>query len=190
MSIRHQLSALAAVFALSAVGCGVPGANSPSDGPPDEPTTSADSTTAAVDEAGNEPKFDCPVTIPSQPNLLRAQDPWPAEYPHDGMVWYGTDDLWTALALDGDHGVRRSVWWSANFPGGTVEEKPKVSVAWTRLDATEETVVDNGGKATNAFTPEEGWFMIAGIDPPEPGCWDVTAAYKGATLSYVYDTRG
>ncbi|MGH8913442.1 MAG: hypothetical protein ACRDZM_02895, partial [Acidimicrobiia bacterium] len=56
-----------------------------------------------------------------------------------------------------------------------------------RLDTDEPVVIDNGGKATNAFTPEEGWFMIAGGDPNEPGCWEVEATYKGATLSYVYE---
>jgi hypothetical protein len=49
-------------------------------------------------------------------------------------------------------------------------------------------VIDNDGKATNAYTPKEGWFIIAGGDPPEPGCWQVEATYKGASLTYVYQT--
>lgn len=28
-----------------------------------------------------------------------------------------------------------------------------------------------------------------GIDPEEPGCWEVTATYRGASLSYVYEYR-
>lgn len=31
--------------------------------------------------------------------------------------------------------------------------------------------------------------MVNGIDPQEPGCWEVTATYRGATLSYVYEHR-
>lgn len=31
--------------------------------------------------------------------------------------------------------------------------------------------------------------MIAGIDPEENGCWEITASYKGATLSYVAAIR-
>ena len=143
--------------------------------------------------------FECTVTVPPQPGFVAtkpenvtysehfpAPDPWPSEYPHEGMVWYGTEELWTALAVDGDHGGRKSVWWSVNFPGGVVEEQPDVSVTWTRLDTDEPVVIDNGGEATNAFIPEEGWFIIAGIDPGEAGCWEVEATYKGATLSYVY----
>jgi hypothetical protein len=44
-----------------------------------------------------------------------------------------------------------------------------------------------GERSTNAFTPEDGSFMIVGFDPNSPGCWEVTASYKGTTLSYVYE---
>jgi hypothetical protein len=82
---------------------------------------------------------------------------------------------------------RKSVWWSANFPGGATEEEPGISVFWQRLDADAARIHQFEG--TNALTGEEGWFMIAGFDPPEPGCWRVTASYKGSTLTYVYDSR-
>ncbi|MFP4072701.1 MAG: hypothetical protein ACLFVZ_01560 [Actinomycetota bacterium] len=143
--------------------------------------------------------FECPVTIPPQPGFL-APEPegltysedyqatgWPREYPHEDMVWYGSEELWTALAVDGDHGGRKSVWWSVNFPGGGVEEQPDVSVTWTRLDTDRAVVIDSDGPGTNAFTAQEGWFMMSGVDPDLPGCWRVTAEYKGATLSYVYE---
>ena len=144
--------------------------------------------------------FVCPVTFPLQPGFVAtipdnvtysehfpAPEPWPSEYPHDAMVWHGTEELWTALAVDGDHGGRKSVWWSVNFPGGIEEEQPEVSVTWTRLDTKEPIVIDNGDMATNAFTQEEGWFMIAGIDPSQSGCWKVEATYKGTSHSYVYE---
>ncbi len=41
-------------------------------------------------------------------------------------------------------------------------------------------------RGTNASTFEDGVFMIAGIDPEIPGCWQVTATYRDAELSYVY----
>lgn len=178
-------------------------------------TTKATTTTATVEskrpsdvkvgvsKVEGKSDFECPVTIPPQPGFVAtkpekvaysehfpAPDPWPREYPHEGMVWYGSEGLWTALAIDGDHGGRKSVWWSVNYPGGIVEEQPDVSVTWTRLDTDEPVVTDNGGKATNAFTGAEGWFMIAGIDPNEAGCWGVEASYKGATLGYVYEKPG
>lgn len=136
--------------------------------------------------------FECPVTIPPQPGFS-PPEPWPDTYPHEGSVWYGNPGLWTVLETDGDYGPRKSVWWSANFPGGAEETWPDLHVTWTHLDTDEEVVIDNHGRATNAYTEADGWFMIAGIDPDaatddfgEPGCWRVTAEYKGATLSYVY----
>ncbi|CAN5855908.1 hypothetical protein BH23ACT4_BH23ACT4_03580 [soil metagenome] len=163
-------------------------------------TKKTDPTKTESSKAEKKADFECPVTIPPQPGFVAtepenvtysehfpAPDPWPSEYPHEGEVWYGTEELWTALAVDGDHGVRKSVWWSINFPGGMVEEQPDVSVTWTRLDTKEPVVIDNGGDATNAFIPEQGWFIIAGIDPAEAGCWEVEATYEGATLSYIYE---
>lgn len=188
------------VLALAVAACGVPGSGGVSVGEVNTVVTTGTTTTTVADSYT---AFECPVTIPPQPGFLASKpgdvtysehfpepDPWPASYPHEGMVWHGTDDLWTALPVDGDYGVRKSVWWSDNFPGGILEEQPDLSVTWTRLDSDEPHVVDNGRKATNAFTPGEGWFMIAGIDPAEPGCWEVTASYKGAGLTYVYEMTG
>lgn len=79
----------------------------------------------------------------------------------------------------------RVVEWQ--LPGGIDEEEPAVLVTWTRLDTDDPVVIENGGKATNAFTPEEGWFMIAGIDPDQAGCWKLETGYEGATHSYVHE---
>ncbi len=86
-------------------------------------------------------------------------------------MWYGTPELWTVLSVDGTYPEQKSVWWSVRFPGGTVEEDPDITSA---------------SPGTNAYTPEEGWFMIADFPVELPaGCWEIRAAYKGASLSYV-----
>lgn len=127
----------------------------------------------------------CPVTVPPQPGLTP-----PEGYPPNPVdresVWYGTDELWTPLNKDGGHGPRKSVFWSVNFPGGAVEESPRLFVTLRRLDEGQPELITNQGEATNAYTVADGWFMIAGFEA-EPGCWEVTASYKGATLSYVYE---
>jgi hypothetical protein len=106
----------------------------------------------------------------------------------DDLLWYGTEGLWTALPVDpSDYGPRKSVWWSTNFTGGFVEGGLDISVFWQRLDADAPAI--HQFEATNAMTEEEGWFMIAGSDPPELGCWRVTASFEGSTLTYVYDNR-
>lgn len=80
------------------------------------------------------------------------------------------------------------MFWSAEFPGGVQEPEPSLGVTYRRLDA-EQPPVSNDLKATNGLTAEDGWFMIGGINPDQPGCWEVTATYKGSTLSYVYEVR-
>ena len=127
----------------------------------------------------------CPVTLPERP--FAPPEPYLAEPPASyGMAWYGSAALWTMLPTDGVYLPRKSVWWSAAFGGGSSEERPEVAVVWRRL-GQDMTVHRHDSPGTNAYTPEEGWFMIAGIDPPESGCWQVIASYRGATLEYVYE---
>jgi hypothetical protein len=144
----------------------------------DEPTTST----------SPPPPDGCPVTRPPEPGFS-APDGWPA-HPPEG-VWYGTADLWTQLPTDGSSpSPRKSVWWSANFPGGGEEEKPEVSVIWRRLDDPTAPGVRAPAPGTNAYTPDYGWFMIARQMEAEGfGCWEVTASYKGHELSYVYEEK-
>jgi hypothetical protein len=141
-----------------------------------------------TDSAGSFLSFECPVTIPTRSGFL-APEPWAAHYPmDDDLVWYGTEGLWTALPVEpSEYRPRKSVWWSARFPGGPVEEEPDITVFWERLDSEAPVVRQFGG--TNALTDDEGWFMIAGGDPVMPGCWQVTASFEGSTLTYVYDNR-
>jgi hypothetical protein len=128
----------------------------------------------------------CPVTVPPNPGFV-PPDPYPADHPDESLVWYGTAELWTALDVNGNHGPRKEVWWSVNFPGGEFEINPELLVTATRLDTTESETTSNNAQATNAFTPGEGWFMMTGIGSLGPGCWEVTASYEGATVSYVYE---
>jgi hypothetical protein len=100
------------------------------------------------------------------------------------MVWYGTTALWTPLTIDATYRPRKSVWWSSAFGGGAHEPTPEISVTYQRLDA-KAPLISSGSPGTNAFTEEDGWFMIADIDPETRGCWKVTATYREATLSYV-----
>ncbi len=113
-------------------------------------------------------------------------EPYAPSRKADGLAWHGTAELWTALSISGEHSPRKSVWWSENFPGGTVEESPVILVEWTRLD-TDAPTVTNDSLGTNAYTDADGSFIIGGIDPDGGGCWRVTATYKGASMSYVYE---
>ncbi len=128
----------------------------------------------------------CPATIPPEPGF-EPPLPWNPNPSDPETVWFGSADLWTVLDRAG-HTLRKSVWWSANFPGGGEEEMPEVEVIYERLDADDDPVV-SAAPGTNAYTAEDGWFMINGIEPDESGCWRATATYKGAELSYVFENR-
>lgn len=125
----------------------------------------------------------CPVTIPD--GGFVPPPPYLPQRPADVGVWYGSADLWTILKADGDHGLHKSVWWSQRFLGGGDEPEPEIIVTWERLDDPHAPVI-RSERGTNAFTFGDGWFIIAGVSPFEPGCWRATANYRGAELSYVY----
>ncbi len=129
----------------------------------------------------------CQPTIPPQPGFKVPGDR-EVTPPH---VWYGTPDLWTVLEEDGSYLERMSVWWSTNFPGGWAEESPDISVVAQRLDADVPDITSQA-LGTNAYTPADGWFMLADFPADFPfelpaGCWEVIGAYKGASLSYVVE---
>lgn len=125
----------------------------------------------------------CPVTVPDGDFVPPA--PYLEQPSSDRDAWFGTSELWTVLDVGGAYQPRKSVWWSEDFEGGSHEPRPEITVTWERLDEPEAptVTVDQG---TNAHTFANGWFMIAGIDPDEAGCWQVTAGYRDAELSYVY----
>jgi hypothetical protein len=126
---------------------------------------------------------DCPVTIPKEG--FTPPDGYPATPSDPDSVWFGKDELWTALSTDGTYDPRKSVWWSVNFPGGSEEPEPKLTVRYTLLNTARSLTFETTA-ATNAYTDADGWFIIAGIDTQYEGCWQVEAVYKNASLSYVY----
>ena len=144
----------------------------------------------------------CPVTLPPQPAFVPPK-PYPSRYPNpnvpeaDGSQWYGTPELWTILDQDGavwrdlpvaeDGRVGdKTLWFSANFSTAEGEDfsgNAEITVTAVHLDGSAPTVVEEGGGPS--FNPAIKNFMLVGLELPEPGCWEVTARYQGAELSYV-----
>lgn len=130
----------------------------------------------------------CAVTRPYPP--LVAPSPYPSSPPDDRYAWFGTPELWTMLPLDGQVWSTASYpvgikifWWSSNWAGMREEQEPAITIVATRLDGTETVTTDH---ATNAAADSLGGeAMLAGIEFPSPGCWQVSAQYRGAVLSYV-----
>ncbi|MDX1449884.1 MAG: hypothetical protein R3246_12565 [Acidimicrobiia bacterium] len=179
-----MLKILITTLALASIGtaCGDDSAG----GSATAPVTTAPPTTPATTTAPPTTAFACPVT--------RAPDtafhpPGDRIDPHPVGPWYGTEELWTVLPPDGVHDERKSIWWSVNFPGGEFEEQPDITVVGRRLDAEAADIV-SVHPGTNGYTVDDGWFMLADFPFELPGgCWEITATYKGASLSYTVESR-
>ena len=133
----------------------------------------------------------CPITVPD--GSFRAPLPWPVVPPANyHSHWFGTADLWTMLDVDGEvwPGAakpgpgQKSWWWSTHFKGGFEESSPAIAVTGVNLDEPAPRPAKLGGRATNGAA-DFGSAMLVGVDFPVPGCWELTASYKGHTLSYV-----
>lgn len=151
-------------------------------------------------DAGGSPDG-CPETVPPSPGLV-PPEPYPAEPPFE-KVWYGTPELWTLLDRDGavwrglplgkgPHAIGdKTLWFSENFStaeGENFSGDADITLTAEDRDGSAPTVVEEGG--VPSFNPGIKNFMLVGLGLPEPGCWEVTARYKGAELTYVLQVEG
>ena len=138
----------------------------------------------------------CPLTIPSQPSFV-PPEPYPPEAPAIyKSVWYGTYRLWTMLDPDGGiwtglpktDGVfgEKTLWWSDNY---SVASEP-LTVTGRQLDGSASFESEAGGSGTGGFRDGLGSFMLVGVEIPAAGCWELTAQYRDADLSYVVAVEG
>jgi hypothetical protein len=176
---------IVAVTALTLGGCAV-SARVPVAGPPSRSASNGADTLPAL-AASPRP---CAVTRPEpvfMPPAPFLPTP-PASY--DGS-WYGTAHLWTMLHPRGevwgpwvrqDSGLpQKTFWWSSDWVPQD-ELQPAITVTGRRLDASGSFRFGDPG--TNA-TADFGTAMLVGIDIPDYGCWQITARYRDASLSYV-----
>jgi hypothetical protein len=142
----------------------------------------------------------CPVTVPPQPGFV-PPEPYPTEPPFD-QVWYGTAELWTVLDANGavwrdlPVGKEGSVgdktaWFSERFSTAEREDfagKADITVTAERLDGSARRVATDGG--VPSFNRDIKNFMLIGLVLPKAGCWEVTASYRVAELTYVLQVEG
>jgi hypothetical protein len=152
--------------------------------------------TPGLDPASSAGPNSCPVTVPPQPGLVPT-DPYPPEPPF-GEVWYGIPGLWTILDANGavwrglpvgtgPHAVGdKTLWFSENFSTAEGEDfsgDTDITLTAVDLDGSSPTVVQEGG--VPSFNRDIKNFLLVPLGLPEPGCWEITARYKEAELTYV-----
>jgi hypothetical protein len=131
----------------------------------------------------------CHVTQPQTPRLV-PPEPYPETDPSGGF-WYGTNELWTDLQPDGrwyslpkseaGYGNKLAFWREGYSQ--TKEPEPEITLSARQLDG--DAIVEPVVYGTNAYHPDYGQFMMTGIELPTLGCWEITAEYRDATLSFV-----
>lgn len=144
----------------------------------------------------------CPVTLPPEPAFVPPQ-PYPSRFPNpnvpnaDDKQWYGTPELWTILDREGavwrdlpvaedGHVGDKTLWFSENFSTAEGEDfsgDAEIIITAVHLDGSGPEIVEEGG--VPSFNRDIKNFVLVGLELPEPGCWEVTARYRGAELSYV-----
>lgn len=133
----------------------------------------------------------CPLTMPPDPPFVPPK-PYAAEAPDLYQAeWFGSNELWTMVAREGEvwsglprgHGKfgQKTFWWSEDYPDA--EDRAPITVSGRQLDGP--ATFEIGGPGGGGFRQDIGDFMLVGIGIPAAGCWELTATYRGAQLSYV-----
>ena len=131
----------------------------------------------------------CPITQQQEPRFI-PPEPYP-EWAPAGGFWYGSNELWLDLRIDGTwYGLPKSdtgygnkiALWHEGYSQAE-EPQPEITLSARQLDG--EAVVEPQVYGTNAYHPDYGQFMMTGIELPTLGCWEITAVYQKASLSFV-----
>jgi len=158
--------------------------------PTDIPSAGKTTAVAQTEATASIPPADCPVTTPGKVTF-QAPEPYSPDAPWEGMFWFGTKGLWTALKTDGvwsdlpdnpEGYTQKIMWWSDLFVLKD-ELEPALVVSGRRLDA-EAPPLKFGG-ARNASAADIGDAMLTGVDFPTLGCWEITGRYKKTGLTFV-----
>ncbi|HUG35295.1 MAG TPA: hypothetical protein VMJ90_11040, partial [Anaerolineales bacterium] len=146
--------------------------------------------TVEAEIASKIPPADCPVTTTAM-LPFEAPEPYSPVAPWEGIFWFGTEGLWTALHDDGvwaglplnpDGYTQKIMWWS-DFYILADEPEPALVVSGRRLDGDAPALRFYG--ATNAMAKDIGEAMLTGVEFPTLGCWEVTGRYKKSGLTFV-----
>lgn len=137
----------------------------------------------------------CPINVPGDDAFVPASEA-PEELPSVyGSVWYGTPDLWTKIDEKGEVWrdlpvgedgslMQKWLWWSDHLSS---KDSAEITITADHLHGTAPIVRVSGpgGASTSPSSPSFGTFMVTSFELPERGCWEITAHYRGASLSYV-----
>jgi hypothetical protein len=138
----------------------------------------------------------CPVTKPPAQPFVPPPPYWTDPDPNG--FWYGTESLWTLLAVQGKWNIRNNplegeggyrtklTYWRRGFDWRR-EPKPELIIIAKRLDQKAPPVA--AAPAAAVFVETERSGMMTVIDIPSAGCWELTARYGGHRLRFVVSVQ-
>jgi len=93
-------------------------------------------------------------------------------------------EVWARLPVDDGVFGQKWIWWS-DASSGAAESMPPITVTGRQLDGSASLEAKAGAPGNTGFREDIGSFMMVGIEIPAAGCWELTARYGDAELSYV-----
>lgn len=130
----------------------------------------------------------CPVTRSTAETRFTPPPPSRASDKTSDMFWYGSEALYTPLYSDGrwrgitsPTGTRNKSWWYRKNAQWLNEIPYQLKVTYRRLK--EEGPMFTAPGMTNAMMGKQV-AMLTMLELPT-GCWEVTANYKNAHVSFV-----
>jgi hypothetical protein len=136
------------------------------------------------------PAPSCPVTqAPAHPFVPPA--PFPAK-PGKDSFWFGNERLWTSLDAKGiwlgphtESGYGDKLFWYSLGLSRKEEGKRRVTVTGRRRDAGAPPFVTYADCCSSSSSGPQVFFMIAGVDIPSPGCWEIAGDDQTERVSFV-----
>ncbi|MGH8947121.1 MAG: hypothetical protein ACRDVL_13365 [Acidimicrobiia bacterium] len=188
--MRTKLLAIMTSSLMLVAACAKVGAEVPTDSPESKDkaaTAKSEATTSKVGKKTFVWPNSCPVTVLGKEAFTPASEALEGPPKMYDAVWYGTPELYTMINRDGKDSANRwlggekTFWWSENFSISD-EPEPDINVTARRLD---KKTTYEANQTTHGMRDDIGNFMLVGVTLPEAGCWELTATYRGASLSYV-----
>jgi hypothetical protein len=134
----------------------------------------------------------CPATKPSDQPFV-PPSPYHAKPDTKGSFWFGSDRLWTVLPLSGTWGRlghytrddptfrQKLFFWRQGYDPHTARSKLKITAR--RIDSPAPPLsVDE--PTSGAWTDNDS-FIVAGINFPTTGCWEITGRYEMDEVTFV-----
>jgi len=134
----------------------------------------------------------CPATKPSHQPFV-PPSPYPARPQDKGSFWFGSDRLWTQLPATGTWGRlghhppddptfgQKLMFWRQGYDPRT--EGSELKISGRRIDSPAPPLLVD--EPTSGSWTDNDSFIVAGINFPTTGCWEITGRYETDEVTFV-----